>query len=76
MYAKFKDITNEQGIGDPIGTTCAPLFTDLYGKLIRTKSFHVWSFSFTNRYIDNLLGFNIPHIAEAVQEIYPPSLDF
>ena len=33
------------------------------------------SFSFTRRYIDDLLAVNNPYIHDAVKEIYPPSLE-
>ena len=67
-----------------MGTNCAPLLADLYlfsyeydymQKLIKTDIRKARSFSFTRRYIDDLLAVNNPYITEAVKEIYPPSLD-
>ena len=68
-----------------MGTNCAPLLADLYlfsyeydymQKLIKSKQLHkARSFSFTRRYIDDLLATNNQYIHDAVKEIYPPSLE-
>ena len=68
-----------------MGTNCAPLLADLYlfsyeydymQKLIKSKQLYkARSFSFTRRYIDDLLAINNRYIHDAVKEIYPPSLE-
>ena len=42
---------------------------------MKNNLFQARSFCFTRRYIDDLLALNNPLIADAVKEIYPPSLD-
>ena len=84
INVKFGTSVYQQFIGIPMDTNCAPLLADLYlfyyeydyvQKLMKTDIRKARSFSFTRRYIDDLLAVNNPYITEAVKEIYPPSLD-
>lgn len=47
----------------------------LYAGIYLNNIFQGLALSFTIRYTDDLLVLNISHMAEAVKEMYPPSLD-
>ena len=67
-----------------MGTNCAPLLADLFvysyesellQKLVKDKKIHeARAFSFTYRYIDDVLFINNSRFAEFLPLIYPPEL--
>ena len=71
----------QQIIGIPMGTNCAPLLADIFqysyeAEFIQTrikscKRHLAKSFSFTFRYIDDILSINNPNFGDYINIIYP-----
>ena len=70
----------KQSIGIPMGTDCAPLLANLYlfhfeykfmKNLMKSNLSKVRSFTYSFRYIDDLLTINNPCFQSNVKEIYP-----
>jgi hypothetical protein len=65
----------------PMGTNCAPLIyfytqSEFLQKLIKDKKIHeTRAFTFTYRYIDDVLSINNSRFAEFLPLIYPPELE-
>ena len=73
----------KQSIGIPMGTDCAPLLANLYlfyfeykfmKNLMKNNLAKARSFTYSFRYIDDLLTINNPSFEDNVKEIYPPEL--
>ena len=79
------DVFFQQTIDIPMGTNCAPLFTDLFlysyeedfiqGLLKENKKKLARSFNFTFRYIDDVLSLNNSRFGDLVDCIYPIELE-
>ena len=73
----------KQSIRIPMGTDCAPLLANLYlfyfeykfmKNLMKNNLAKARSFTYSFRYIDDLLTINNPCFEDNVKEIYPPEL--
>ena len=72
-------------VGIPMGTNCAPLLVDLFlysyeadfiqGLLKKNENKLARSFSFTFRYIDDVLSLNNSRFGDFVDRIYPIELE-
>ena len=83
IYIQIGSAVDQQTIGIPMGTDCAPLVVDLFlfsyefefmKSLIRTDLSVAAKFSNTCRYIDDLLTLNNPDFQACIDQIYPPEL--
>ena len=84
IYVGFGGQLFRQMVGNPMGTNCAPLLTDLFlysyeneflDKLIKEgKRKLARKFNLSNRYIDDLTSFNNKRFKEFISDIYPKEL--
>ena len=82
IFVMFGGCIFQQIVGIPMGTNCAPLLVDLFlylyeadfiqGLLNKNEKKLAWSFSFTFRYIDDVLTLNN---SKFVDRIYPIELE-
>ena len=87
IFVFFGGTLFRQVFGIPMGTNCAPLLADLFlysyeyeseflQKLVKDKKIHeARVFTFTYRYIDDVLSINNSRFAEFLPLIYPPELE-
>ena len=85
IFVMFGGRVFQQTVGIPKGTSCAPLFIDLFlysyetdfiqGLLKKNKKKLVRSFNFTFRYIDDVLSLNNSMFGDFVDRIYPIELE-
>ena len=83
VYIQVDDVF-QQCIGNPMGTNCAPLITELllHGYGSTAMILFSWGgmspipkfFSLTRRYIDDLIPINNPRFDGAIGKIYPSAL--
>ena len=78
-----KEIFRQQ-VGIPMGTDCAPFLGNLFlfyfeynymKDLIKNDIHLAKQFSYTTRYIDNLLTLNNNRFTKVIPNIYPPELE-
>ena len=83
IYIQVGNRIFRQTIGIPMGTDCAPLLANLFlfyyeYKFMKTKLNQnnkvARDFSYTFRYIDDLLTLNNPTFEHEISNIYPPQL--
>ena len=83
-YVKVGNRIFKQTIGIPMGTDCAPLLANLFLFYYEYKfmkdnlksNFQIAKqFSYTFRYIDDLLTLNNPNFEQEIINIYPPQLE-
>ena len=87
IFVFFGGTLFQQVFGIPMGTNCAPLLADLFlysyeyeseflQKLVKDKKIHeARVFTFTYRYIDDVLSINNSRFPEFLPLIYPPELE-
>ena len=85
IFVVFGGQVFQQIVGIPMGTNCAPLLADIFlysyeaefiQSLLSTGRKHLASqFSFTYRYIDDVLSINNPNFKDYLHEIYPHELE-
>ena len=85
IFIFFGGTLFQQVVGIPMGTNCDPLLADLFlysyesellQKLVKDKKiYEARAFSFTYRYIDDVLFINNSRFAEFLPLIYPPELE-
>ena len=85
IFVEFGGKIFQQTIGIPMGTNCAPLLADLFlftyeaefiEELIKSGQKDLAkSFSYTFRYIDDVLSLNNKKFIDNVHRIYPPELE-
>ena len=85
IFVESGGVIFQQVIVIPMGTNCAPLLADLFlysyeAEFIQTliksgKRYLAKSFSFTYRYIDDVLAINNPKFGNYIDDIYPAELE-
>jgi hypothetical protein len=81
IFVSFGEILFQQVVGIPMGTNSAPLISfytqsEFLQKLVKDKKIHeARAFTFTYRYIDDVLSINNSRFAEFLPLIYPPELE-
>ena len=85
IFVECGGVNFQQVIGISMGTNCAPSLADLFlyshvAEFIQTliksgKRQLAKSFSFTYRYIDDVLSFNNPKFGNCIDDIYPAELE-
>ena len=86
IYVRFGGQLFQQMVDIPMGTNCAPLFSDLFlcsyeseflDKLIKeSKRKLARKFNLSYRYIDVLISFNNNRFKEFISDIYPKNSQF
>ncbi|KAK3093830.1 hypothetical protein FSP39_020721 [Pinctada imbricata] len=85
IFVVFGGKVFQQIVGIPMGTNCAPLLADIFlysyeAEFIQSlvsegKRYLASDFSFTYRYIDDVLSINNPKFADYLSSIYPSDLE-
>ena len=85
LFISFGGTLFQQVVGIPMGMNCVPLLADLFlysyesgflQKLVKDKKIHeARAFSFTYRYIDDVLSINNSRFSEFLPLIYSPELE-
>ena len=85
IFVMFGGCIFQQIVGIPMGTNFAPLPVDLFlysheadfiqGLLKENEKKLAWSFSFTFRYIDDVLSLNNSRFGDVFHRIYPIELE-
>ena len=84
IYIKVGKEIFRQQIGIPMGTDCAPFLANLFlfyyeykymKDLIKRNIRLAKQFSYTTRYIDDLLTLNNNRFTKVIPDIYPPELE-
>ena len=84
IFTRFGSKLSRQIVGIPIGTTCAPLFADLFlfcyerdfmlSLSDNNQTDIIEAFNSTSRYLDDLLNIDNPYFEQMVGQIYPTEL--
>jgi hypothetical protein len=85
IFVMFGGCVFQQIVGIPMATNCAPLLADLFlysyeadfiqGLLTKNEKKLARSFSFTFRYIDDVLSLNNSRFGDVFHRIYPIELE-
>ena len=84
IYVQFEGMIDQQIVGIPMGTNCAPLIADLFlfcyerdfmPNLHKSKRYDLIDmFNDTSRYLDDIFTIDNPEFEKYIPDIYPTEL--